>query len=562
MNNPIIQRELISMLRTRKSFAVQVCLVLALTMLVMVRWPTESRVNISGAEAQEVLRVFGYGLMVGIILIVPIFPATTIVREKQSGTLALLLNSPLRPLDIMIGKLAGVIGFVAVLLALSLPPAAACYSMGGVDLWQELIPLYAVLALIAVQYAFVGLLVSCYANSVDGALKMTYGAILVLAVLSLGPFAFLRGTPGMPQQALEWIRALSPLPAVMKPLGQEAVGAGGVTPLVDPIFAYTAWSVIIIVICAAVILWRLGQRLLDRPRPAGTVTDEQDIGTQFKRRIMYLWFFDPRRRSSMIGPLSNPVTVKEFRVRRLGRSHWFMRLIAACLIISLGGMYVISTFGTTALAKSHDVNKPIALGAVLVTLQMALIVLVTPALASGLISGERESRGWQLLQNTPLSSVRIVSGKLWSVLLTMLLLLLATLPGYVVLTAMDLKGELPIPTVLMLTAYTTLFAVLVGGAVSSLFEKTAPATATTYGVLLALCVGTMLAWLGENAPFTRSTVEAVLLLNPFAVALHVIRVPGFEQYDLLPGHWYVLGGGCVLSLMILTVQTYRLTRPQ
>jgi len=264
----------------------------------------------------------------------------------------------------------------------------------------------------------------------------------------------------------------------------------------------------------------------------------------------------------MIGPLSNPVTVKEFRVRRLGRSHWFMRLIAACLIISLGGMYVISTFGTTALAKSHDVNKPIALGAVLVTLQMALIVLVTPALASGLISGERESRGWQLLQNTPLSSVRIVSGKLWSVLLTMLLLLLATLPGYVVLTAMDLKGELPIPTVLMLTAYTTLFAVLVGGAVSSLFEKTAPATATTYGVLLALCVGTMLAWLGENAPFTRSTVEAVLLLNPFAVALHVIRVPGFEQYDLLPGHWYVLGGGCVLSLMILTVQTYRLTRPQ
>ena len=43
-------------------------------------------------------------------------PATSIVREKQRGTLILLLNSPLRPWSIYAGKLIGSLGFVLLLL--------------------------------------------------------------------------------------------------------------------------------------------------------------------------------------------------------------------------------------------------------------------------------------------------------------------------------------------------------------------------------------------------------------------------------------------------------------
>ena len=59
-------------------------------------------------------------------------------------------------------------------------------------------------------------------------------------------------------------------------------------------------------------------------------------------------------------------------------------------------------------------------------LQTALVVLLTPSLAAGLIATERERGGWSLLRATPLSGWRIAMGKLTSVAWTLLLILAAT----------------------------------------------------------------------------------------------------------------------------------------
>ena len=93
--NPIIRRELLEVLRTRKAVALQLGLALACALLVLLRWPTGDVADLSGARSLQVLRMFGYGLLAGILLLVPAFPATSLVREKIQGTLALLLNSPL-----------------------------------------------------------------------------------------------------------------------------------------------------------------------------------------------------------------------------------------------------------------------------------------------------------------------------------------------------------------------------------------------------------------------------------------------------------------------------------
>src|SRR5262249_16884023 len=129
--NPIIRRELLEILRTRKAVALQVSLALACALLVLVRWPTGDVIDLSGARSLQVLRVFAYGLLAGILLLVPAFPATSVVREKVQGTLALLLNSPLRPWSIYVGKLGGVLGFAAILLVMTLPAVAACHALGG-----------------------------------------------------------------------------------------------------------------------------------------------------------------------------------------------------------------------------------------------------------------------------------------------------------------------------------------------------------------------------------------------------------------------------------------------
>ena len=153
------------------------------------------------------LDVFGYGLLASIVLLVPAFPATSIVREKVQGTLALLLNTPLKPWSIYFGKLLGVLGLVVVLLPMTVPPAAAaCSALGGTSLTREIGPLYLVLFLAAVQLAALALLVSSYANSSDAALRITYGLVVVLTVAVLGPYAVLQGREGLLTELASWVR--------------------------------------------------------------------------------------------------------------------------------------------------------------------------------------------------------------------------------------------------------------------------------------------------------------------------------------------------------------------
>src|SRR5262249_30198406 len=167
----ILRRELVTLLRTRRAVAVQLGLALAFALLIGLRWPTEAQVGLAGAEARQVLDVFGYALLTSIILLAPAFPATSLVRERVQGPLALLLNTPLTPWSISLGKLLGILALVAILLLMTAPAAAACYALGGVSLTGEIAPLYAVLFLAALQLSALALLVSSYASSTDSALR-------------------------------------------------------------------------------------------------------------------------------------------------------------------------------------------------------------------------------------------------------------------------------------------------------------------------------------------------------------------------------------------------------
>ena len=106
-----------------------------------------------------------------------------------------------------------------------------------------------------------------------------------------------------------------------------------------------------------------------------------------------------------------------------------------------------------------------------------------------------------------------------------------------------------------------ILAMLVSAAVSSLFRSTAIATTVAYGVLIGLFGGTMLVWVNRDAPFGHAMVENTLRLNPMAAALNAMQASGFTDYNLLPSAWYVAGVSSVLLLILLFVQTLRLTRP-
>src|SRR5690606_23194700 len=142
MPYPVIQREFGALLRTRKALYILLAVAAISSLLVLLRWPTDALVDLSGAQARSVFRIFGYGMLATVMLLSPVVPATSIVRERQSGTLALLFNTPLSSIEIYLGKLIGSLGYLGLMLMMSLPAAAALSAMGGVGLVEEVLMVY------------------------------------------------------------------------------------------------------------------------------------------------------------------------------------------------------------------------------------------------------------------------------------------------------------------------------------------------------------------------------------------------------------------------------------
>jgi hypothetical protein len=341
------------------------------------------------------------------------------------------------------------------------------------------------------------------------------------------------------------------MPAIMEIIGHKDVGSQGVATQTGVPRQYLIFSVLATLVFAIATIRRLNHQILDQSRSQGVITEERGLASRIFRRLIFL--VDPQRRRSGIPPFVNPVMVKEFRTRRFGRSHWNLRLIAGCALISL----VLTYFATTG-TMEWGVET---IGGIMVLLQVALIVLLTPSFAAGLISGERESGCWELLKMTPLSIGVILRGKIMSVIWTLLLILCATLPGYLFMIYISPPVAIPVLKVVTCLLFSAAFTMIASITISSFVQRTATAMAVTYAVLLPIFAGTLLVWFGRDAPFGRSTVQAALRMNPMAAALTIIEAPGFEGYDLLPATWWISGGASVCLLLVLVIRTWRLTRP-
>jgi len=180
-------------------------------------------------------------------------------------------------------------------------------------------------------------------------------------------------------------------------------------------------------------------------------------------------------------------------------------------------------------------------GAILV-LQTVLTVMVAPALTSGAISVEREKQTLELLITTPVSTLGLVVGKLFSSLAYVFLLIAASVPLMSIVFAFG--GLAPEDLV---RAYVLLVAVAfgigsIGLVMSALVKRTQIATALSYLVVLGLTIGTLALhtyWMAstterENGAFrgmrSHHAPEAILWLNPLAADLDVVCTGTPESY--------------------------------
>jgi ABC-type transport system involved in multi-copper enzyme maturation permease subunit len=183
--------------------------------------------------------------------------------------------------------------------------------------------------------------------------------------------------------------------------------------------------------------------------------------------------------------------------------------------------------------------------AVILVLQTLLTVLIAPAMTSGSVSTEREKQTLDLLITTPVSTLGMVAGKLFSSLAYLLLLIASSVPLMSIVFAFG--GIAPDDVV---RAYIMLFAASIGlGSIglfmSALFKRSQVATALSYVVVFGLILGGLLVhtWMfagnqfDENGDFIplserRLPSEALLWLNPFVADLDVMCTAVPDAYGI------------------------------
>ena len=558
----IIERELLALLRSTRTLIILVSISLIFAMIVILKWPSSGVVtavlnenamqaDLSGVQAQAVFQWLSYAMLTAAILVVPVFPATSLVTEVRRRTLELLLNSPLSRASIYFGKAGAMLCVVTMLLFATLPAMACCYLMGGLSFTNDVLKLYAFVMFVCTELVVIGMLVGTYCRTTESALRWTYGVTFAMTIVPVFPdFMFPGGTSPI-SVGFQWLKLISPIPSLMQMLNLGSVGGNGMMEGRDMLTWYLSFASAFIVIGSVVCIRRLSHALLDQSRSQGVITDDQAQWVRTTRRLLYV--VDPQKRSGGILPFVNPVMVKEFRCRQFGRMHWLIRLVAICAVLSL--------LLTLASAKGTESRGVEYTGALIIVLQVALIVLMTPGIAAGMIAGEFEGGSWNLLRVTPLTPGRILRGKLISVIITLALLLCATLPGYAVIMLIKPSLQQQVIQVLNSLVLAAVLSMLVSATVSSFFRSTAVATTVSYGVLVSLFAGTMLVWINRDAPFGNTVVENTLRFNPMAAALNAIQADGFQSYNLVPSTWWVCGVISVVLSFILYVQVIRLSRP-
>jgi hypothetical protein len=434
------------------------------------------------------------------------------------------------------------------LISVSLPAVAACFAMGGISLQNQILPLGAVLLAMAVQYSAVGLWISVQSASSDASLRWTYAAVLALAILSVGPLVLIGNLSGLLATLARWLTAISPISALQQITGSQ--GAAAALGISTGWFEFLMATAVISCVLAVLTVRALDPILLDRARPAGKITGVDRKRTAM-RRIAYL--IDPQQRRAGIPFWLNPIMVKEFPTRKFGRLHWLIRLVAVCAIISLL-LTVVAATGTVSWGVERIAGP-------LVLMQVSLLLLVGPSLGANLIAAEIESGGWEILRSTPVSTWRIFSGKIMSVVWTMFLVLLATLPGYAVMSYIQPAMSGQVGNVLISLVVAVFMVVSISACVSGFAKNTASATATAYAVLLSLFAGTLLIWLARGRPFGPVFVERVLMLNPAAAAFSEMNTPGFELYNLTPTAWWIGAGISAICLAVLAIRIWQLSLP-
>ena len=185
--NPILTREIDHRMRDARTYWIATVYIFILGVVTLVTYLTAVRtpdasIPVEGwVVGKMIFHVIAIAQMALIILLVPSVSAEAITGERDRGTLAMLLVTPMPRRRIAEGKLLASVLYVLFLMSTSIPFAALSFGFGGTDL-RLLGITYGCIMVTVFFLASLGLAVSTLMRRTVPAMLLAYGLVAALIV--------------------------------------------------------------------------------------------------------------------------------------------------------------------------------------------------------------------------------------------------------------------------------------------------------------------------------------------------------------------------------------------
>ncbi len=177
---PILRREFVGLLRSRKGFWITVLTVAGTSLFPLLAWPEEGS-PMPFQRAHQAFGAYQVTAFIAIFLFVPVVAGSSVTSERERGTYEMLFLAIPRPAGIVLGKLLASSLFFVLLLALTFPMICVLYLLGGFEVQDFLFSLgFAALAVFFL--AMIGLNASLKYPKTSQAVTQAFGEVFVLLI--------------------------------------------------------------------------------------------------------------------------------------------------------------------------------------------------------------------------------------------------------------------------------------------------------------------------------------------------------------------------------------------
>jgi gliding motility-associated transport system permease protein len=138
---------------------------------------------------QQLIRPLVQNVTILVLFLMPMVTMRTYAEEKRSGTIELLLTSPITDWQIILGKFLGAMSLYAAMLAVTLIHLALLFVYGRPE-WKPIVTAYLGLLLLGGCFISVGLFISSLTKNQIVAGMVTFAVFLLLWVITwIGSFS-------------------------------------------------------------------------------------------------------------------------------------------------------------------------------------------------------------------------------------------------------------------------------------------------------------------------------------------------------------------------------------